>query len=217
MTQEEKLLTVAAKYIGIKEVPPGSNKVPGVPWVGSYGSPWCCKYVWGCFKEAGLAALFYDGKSTSYCPDVHTWAKKGGLVVDKAKGQPGDIILFDWEPNGAANHIGLIEKTIPGGYQTIEGNWNDAVMRVTRTKMGDVLAVIRPKWTDAAEKTPIKPGDFVKIRPGVVLYYPGGSKIPDWVFGKKYTVGSARERGGVACVLLKELDSSCAVVNLEKV
>jgi hypothetical protein len=37
--------------------------------------------------------------------------------------QPGDLVCFDWEGNGVADHIGLYEKDLPGSeFQTIEGN-----------------------------------------------------------------------------------------------
>lgn len=35
---------------------------------------------------------------------------------------PGDIIFFDWEPNGEPNHVGIVEAVEDGIVYTIEGN-----------------------------------------------------------------------------------------------
>jgi hypothetical protein len=53
---------------------------------------------------------------------------------------PGDLVCFDWEGNGVADHVGLYEKDLAGSnFQTVEGNTalgNDSnggeVMRRTR-------------------------------------------------------------------------------------
>jgi len=232
MDQVKKLLAVAAKEIGVKESPPKSNRVKYVTAYGCSPTAWCCIFVWWCFREAGIPGLFYGGKKSAYCPTVHEWAKKNGLIVDKTKGRPGDIILFDWQPNGTADHIGIIEKVIPGGYQTIEGNWNDCVCRVQRAKMGEILAVIRPQWDSSPQTKPTarptpsasadtpKPGDKVRFREGAKFYYPGGKEIPGWAFARIFTAGSKRLRGtprAVECLLLTEIESSAALQNLEKV
>jgi hypothetical protein len=152
MTKQETLIAKARAELGTRETPPGSNNVKyNTAYYGKAVSgaayAWCCAFVWWCFQQAGLSALFFDGKKTNYCPDVHNWARKNRLIVSKNDGQPGDIILFDWSPrNGLANHIGIIEKRASAGYQTIEGNWNNCVCRVTRETMSDILAVIRPRW-----------------------------------------------------------------------
>lgn len=39
----------------------------------------------------------------------------------------GDLIFFDWEPDGSADHIGIVQNTTNGTILTIEGNSSDAV------------------------------------------------------------------------------------------
>ena len=248
MTQAEKLIKLAAAEVGVRET--GNNNVKyntdfyGKPVSGA-AYAWCCAFVWWLFKKAGLSMLFFDGKKTAYCPDVHNWAKKNGLIVDKAKGRPGDIILFDWQPNGKADHIGIIEKVISGGYQTIEGNWENAVKRVARVKMGEVLAVIRPKWGAAAAATPapvtvvkspqatagdFKIGEKVRVKPGNTFYWPGGPKmnpgVPKarWIIVKQtLNNGKPENKGGKRCVVLgaadgfKDINTWCAAEFLERV
>jgi len=40
---------------------------------------------------------------------------------------PGDLIFFDWQPDGQVDHVGIVER-VEGGYvHTIEGNSSDSV------------------------------------------------------------------------------------------
>lgn len=156
-------MDTALGFLGVKEYPANSNKVRfNTDYYGSAVSgpdyPWCCAFVWDVFRLAGASELFYDGKKTAYCPTVRNWGKAAGLTVPVSSGRYGDIVLFDWERNGVADHIGLIEKkNSDGSYTTIEGNTaigNDSnggeVMRRTRTQ-AQICCIIRPKYTKEAE------------------------------------------------------------------
>ena len=39
----------------------------------------------------------------------------------------GDLIFFDWEPDGSSDHIGIVQNSSNGTILTIEGNSSDAV------------------------------------------------------------------------------------------
>lgn len=43
--------------------------------------------------------------------------------------KPGDIIFFDWDDNGSANHVGIVEKVENNIVYTIEGNSTDDMCR----------------------------------------------------------------------------------------
>ena len=157
------IVSKAVSYIGTKESPSGSNNVIfnthyyGKAVKGSY--PWCCVFVWDIFLMCGASSLFCDGKKTDYCPTLQSWGKKKGLAVSKSDGQAGDIVFFDWNKNGLADHVGIIEKkNSDGTYTTIEGNTsitsNDnggAVMRRNR-RLSEICTIIRPKY-EAKELT----------------------------------------------------------------
>lgn len=198
----QKIMQIAKSYLGTKESPSGSNNVvfntdyyghtvrDGVPNGASY--PWCCVFVWDVFRIAGASALFYDGKKTNYCPTVQEWAKKNGLIVDKTKGQYGDLILFDWNANGLADHIGFVlENKGNGNYTTIEGNTsitsndNGGKVMERNRKAKEVLAIIRPRYQSTTEPKPVEPvklktpaaGQAVKLR-NVNLYASTSASIP---------------------------------------
>lgn len=40
---------------------------------------------------------------------------------------PGMIVFFDWEQDGTADHVGIVEGCIRGTVYTIEGNSGDRV------------------------------------------------------------------------------------------
>lgn len=159
MATAKKVMDTAIKYLGVKEYPPDSNNVVfntdyyGRKVSGNY--PWCCAFVWDVFRMAGASSLFYGGRKTAYCPYVETWGKSNGLTVPINSGRYGDIVLFDWQHNGEADHIGFIESQKPNGsYITIEGNTavgNDSnggeVMRRIRPQT-TILCIIRPKYEE---------------------------------------------------------------------
>ena len=75
-----------------------------------------------------------------------------GLIVNKMQMQPGDLVMYDWNGDGVADHVELCENASPGGFTTIAfntGNPNDPTkegcFRVHRNYLF-VIAVIRPKY-----------------------------------------------------------------------
>ena len=135
--------------------------------------PWCCAFVWCIFEECEASDLFYDGKKTAYCPTVHQWGKEKGLTVPISEGQYGDIVLFDWNGDGVADHIGLIiSRNGNGTYDTVEGNTSTYnytnggyVLQMTRY-YSSIIAIIRPKYGTAGDNT--KGTDTVKTKLKVI-------------------------------------------------
>lgn len=171
----DKVISVAQSFVGTVESPANSNNVifnthfyghevrDGKP-KSTNKYPWCCTFVWDIFRIAGASSLFFDGKKTDYCPAVQDWAKTSKLTVDKAKGQKGDLVLFDWNANAKADHIGIILENKGGGvYTTIEGNTSQTsndnggkVMKRTR-KTSEILMIIRPKYqTQKSDSKPVQ-------------------------------------------------------------
>ena len=165
MSSAAKVLEVARSQIGVKENPSGSNKVKynteyyGRAVSGS-GYAWCATYVWWVFKEAGCPELFFGGKKSAFCPTIADYYIGKKQTVAKSKGQPGDIVLFDWNQNNSSDHIGIIEKkNSDGTYTCIEGNTavgNDSnggkVMRRTRYQ-SQISWICRPKYTEKSTTT----------------------------------------------------------------
>ena len=119
--------------------------------------PWCAAFVWCIFNECGASDLFYDGKKTAYCPTIHQWGKDNGLIVPTSEGRYGDIVLFDWNNDGIADHVGLIiARNGNGTYETVEGNTatynyteGGYVLKMTRY-YSSIIAIVRPKYDKQA-------------------------------------------------------------------
>lgn len=156
------VLTLARNEIGVTEYPDNSNCVKyntayyGKQVSGS-GYAWCAVFIWWLFRQCGISYLYYNGKKTAYVPALHSFAKQNNLIVDKP--QPGDLVLFDFNANGAADHIGICESFDGEYVTTIDGNTGSgneanggAVMRRRRMKRY-ILAVIRPEYEKHEKKT----------------------------------------------------------------
>lgn len=152
-TVGDAALAEASKYIGVSEQPPGSNKVMFSAWYGMTG-PWCAMFVTYCFVAA-KSKSFIKGSKYAYCPYVLADAKasRNGLrIVPKTEARTGDIVLFDWNKDGVADHIGIVVKPPAkkkATFTTIEGNTSgtnpsDGGMVATMSRVtSDVIAFVR--------------------------------------------------------------------------
>jgi len=109
------------------------GNVGGQPYWSWYGFSdrvaWCaCFVAWVAnecgFIESGVMPLF------SYCPTGADLFRERGQWQDSTyTPSPGDIIFFDWEPDGETDHVGIVESVVNGVVNTIEGNTSDSVAR----------------------------------------------------------------------------------------
>lgn len=151
MARASDLLELARGELGVTESPAGSNKVKYNDAYGGGPKAWCCVFLWWLFDQAGAGGLFYGGGKTAYCPTLLSWYKKQGQLVS-GPARPGDIVFFDFNGNGVADHVGLCERWDGDRITTIDGNTGEgneanggAVMRRTRS-MSTVCAVARPAY-----------------------------------------------------------------------
>lgn len=226
MAKASEIIKLAKSYVGTKESPAYSNNV--IFNTHYYGHPvsgdayaWCATYVWDIFRMAGASNLFYDGKKTAWCDAIRDWAKNRGLVVNKNSGKEGDIVLFDWNLNGSADHVGfIVSKNADGTYQTVEGNTsytnnsNGGEVQIRTRSQGTIMMVIRPKYDpEETEPTPTPTTNkgVVKVelrmlskgmsgndvRAAMLLlkdkgYYPYDIPATDKLFGAKMDAGVRR-------------------------
>ena len=121
----------AELWVGTKENPAGSNIAkPFTPWYGwiGWGAPWCAVFVSYCLSKAGFSYINPSKARWAYCPYVLRDAKAGlyGLsIASAADVREGYIVLFDWDNDGIADHIGLTRGPVDAAAHrvpTIEGN-----------------------------------------------------------------------------------------------
>jgi peptidoglycan hydrolase-like protein with peptidoglycan-binding domain len=140
-----RLLDAARGEIGTTES--GNNRGEALKYPNHFGrgaEAWCADFVSYVTKQAG------GSMNDPYCPSVVDQLKADGNWKGKSNPQPGDLVLFDWDGDREADHIGIVERVNSDGtIGTIEGNTEnpqtgqEGVWRRTRT-MGVVLGFGQP-------------------------------------------------------------------------
>ena len=153
------VLNIARSQIGFYEG--ANNENPYGDWYGIKNAPYCAMGISWCFAQVGLSNLIaaQTPKGFSFNPAALHWFQMQGLVVNKMSMQPGDLVMYDWNGDGVADHVELCEAASPGGFTTIAfntGNPNDPTkegcFRVHRNYLF-VIAVIRPKYPIPVQPT----------------------------------------------------------------
>jgi hypothetical protein len=119
-----KAFNVATGFIGAFEIG-GNNMGPFVTTVikangGSIPEPWCGDFAAYCYRLAGSKSVDVKPRSLwAYVPFLH---RIPGTTIVKNP-QIGDLVRFDWNGDGLADHVGLFEEfTANGQVQTVDGN-----------------------------------------------------------------------------------------------
>ncbi len=169
-TGPQAALKWAREWVGKTEQPPGSNKAPwGLtawqhaigPWL--VGQAWCGTFVGTALTHAGVTGVTSRVAAVILILDdaLHSRNAMKSVVYRRktghgsvTAGKPGDLVgLF-----GESTHVGMIEKRVPGGWQTIEGNTSPGnsgsqsngggCFRRTRPDAA-VVYIVRPAYPEA--------------------------------------------------------------------
>lgn len=121
----DNIVAVALSQVG---------NVGGEPYWSWYGFSsrvsWCACFVSWCGDQCGYIESGVMPKF-SYCDAGIAWFKSRDQWQSRGYcPSPGDIIFFDWNNNGVADHVGIVESCDGSYVYTIEGNANDAVKRL---------------------------------------------------------------------------------------
>ena len=169
----KQVLTLAAKYIGYKEK--ASNKdlysFEGNAGKGNYtmfqeelakagfwnnnkqGYEWCTSFVAWCFWRlcGNVEAKRILCLTGDYGASCVSWAKYYAAQARLfTKPKVGDQ-YFQRGSDGKPCHTGIVESVNGNTFVTIEGNYGNAVQRVTRYLGSTVYGFGRPKYTAESE------------------------------------------------------------------
>ena len=105
------------------------GNVGGAPywswWGLDYRVEWCAIFVSWCADQCGYLDAGVLPKMEGVRPYVGWLKERGQWQGREYEPVPGDIIFFDWEGDGLADHVGIVEKVEDGLVFTIEGNTGD--------------------------------------------------------------------------------------------
>lgn len=120
------MLAAALSQLGEREQ--AGNRTKYGAWYGADGQPWCAMFISWCAAQAALPQQVLP--RMAYCPYLAGWFQETGRWLPAtAKPQSGDIVFFDANGNGQADHVGLVERVSGNMLYTVEGNAGDAVAR----------------------------------------------------------------------------------------
>ena len=105
------------------------GNVGGAPywswWGLDYRVEWCAIFVSWCADQCGYLDAGVLPKMEGVRPYVDWFIERGQWQGRDYEPSPGDIIFFDWESYGLADHVGIVEKVENGFVYTVEGNSGD--------------------------------------------------------------------------------------------
>ena len=105
------------------------GNVGGAPywswWGLDYRVEWCAIFVSWCADQCGYLDTGVLPKMEGVRPYVDWFIERGQWQGREYEPMPGDIIFFDWESDGLADHVGIVEKVENGLIYTVEGNSGD--------------------------------------------------------------------------------------------
>lgn len=140
-------LTIAKSQLGYTEsaknyiVLEDGETIKGYTCYGDwYGSPygdWCAMFVSFCLNFAGVEGMPLEASCPGWVEALAAESCNLYRAAGEYEPQPGDVIFFDLDNDGSADHVGLVEELIAATEEasvqlkTIEGNKNDQVQNVT--------------------------------------------------------------------------------------
>lgn len=159
------VLDLARAYLGVKKwstrhkgLVDAYNRIRPIPvgYKATYNDDWCDIFVTVIGDQAGLSHLI--GRECGVQRHI-TIFKQKGIWKGRVRPQAGDIITFDWDGGGWADHIGFVESTSGDRVHTIEGNTSQQVARRSYAwNDRRIMGVARPNYGQqkkvASSKTP---------------------------------------------------------------
>ena len=114
------MVAVAQKQLG---------NVGGEPYWSWWGYTdrveWCAIFVSWVADQCGYLNTGILPRMEGVRPYVDWFVQRSQWQNREYEPIPGDIIFFDWESDGLADHVGIVEKVEDGFVYTIEGNSGD--------------------------------------------------------------------------------------------
>lgn len=108
--------------------------------------PWCADFVSWAWKRAGYR-IGFGGRGSDYVAELVAWGKLTRRWREARTGyrpEPGDLIVYR-SGGQRYGHAGLVAKVGTGRVKTIEGNYQDRVMRRSvKPWDGEVQGFVRP-------------------------------------------------------------------------
>ena len=143
MSERQKIVAMAASFIGYKESDGSHRKIIDIynahkplaqNYAVKYTDAWCATFVSAMAIKCGLTDIVPTECSCSRM--IQLYKNLGAWCENDAHTpKPGDVIFYDWQDSGigdntgAPDHVGIVEKVTGSTITVIEGNKSNAVGR----------------------------------------------------------------------------------------
>ena len=95
-------------------------------WYGyPYRAEWCVIFVCWCADQCGYLDEGLIPKMEGVLPLIDWFRERDQWQYRDYEPNPGDLIFYDWESDGIADHVGIVERIENGIVYSIEGNAGD--------------------------------------------------------------------------------------------
>ena len=109
----------------------------GLKYCEWYGYPyrveWCAIFVSWCAEQCGYLDAGVLPKELNVIPYVEWFREREQWQGRDYEPIPGDLIFYDWESDGLADHVGIVERVEDGIVYSIEGNAGDRCIENSHT------------------------------------------------------------------------------------
>ena len=107
------------------------------------GDNWCAMFTSVMAHKMGLGVNKFPYE-VSVMEQVKIAKERGIFTTDREEVTPNDLIIFDWNRDGWADHVGFVVKIGSGLVTSIEGNINGTVSyRVVSSESKAIYGFIR--------------------------------------------------------------------------
>lgn len=126
-------LNCALSFIGCKEADGSYRKIIDIynsmrplprGYHLSYNDPWCAAFVSAAAEQAGAKEVVRECS----CDEMIRLYKQAGKWQGRGYvPQTADLVFYDWDSSGSADHVGIVVSVTGGMLKAVEGNVSDSV------------------------------------------------------------------------------------------
>ena len=153
-TGDEQQQMIVELYNQIKPLPRGYKLKAGDPWCAAFVS--ACSYV--------VAALDYVLPECG-AQEMYYAYPEGRTARTGKPAERGDLLFYDWNHDGRADHVGIVLENMSGYLEVIEGNFGGACqIRHIKNDDQDIYGTARPFWGESDERVKWVDCDLLNLR-----------------------------------------------------
>ena len=118
------------------------------------GAAFCAMGASWALAQAGVTC---SGMPSPYCPAIEAAAVAAGRATSPADARPGDLILFDWNCDLEADHVGFVVAPHEGWAETVEFNTvgpdgRSGSVAYRKRAWSTVTHLVRPDYEEGGER-----------------------------------------------------------------